>query len=346
MTKKQAGWIVLYSMCAILFVNSSVAQDPHFSQFYKAPLLRNPSLAGIFDGDVRVQTVFRSQWGTITTPYQTGSLSAEYKLPVGKSNDYITTGLQMLYDRAGTINFTTTQIFPAVNYHKALSDDKTKYLSLGFMGGFVQRSIDRSKITTNNEYDGNGYNPSLGDGEVLAQNKYTYPDGSVGMSFNSSIGDKPENNYYIGLAYHHFNRPKNSFYKDPSIELKPKWQFSTGVKLSVNDNTFVTMYGEQSIQGPFSESIAGAMYAIKLGNEYDEVNYVVQFGGFMRWHDAFIPVIQLDYSPWSITVSYDANISDLKTASQTASAFELSVSFAAFTNRYNSTRNAVMCPRF
>ena len=33
------------------------AQDPHFSQFFEAPLLRNPSLAGLFEGDIRVQSV-------------------------------------------------------------------------------------------------------------------------------------------------------------------------------------------------------------------------------------------------------------------------------------------------
>lgn len=343
MKKRNKIWCGLLALCAWL---GARAQDPHFSQFYEAPLLRNPSLAGIFDGDIRVQSVYRNQWGTFTTPYQTGSLSAEYKLPIGRENDFITTGLQMLYDRAGTINFTTTQFFPAVNYHKSLSGDKTKYLSLGFMGGYVQRSIDRSKITTNNQYDGNGYNPALSDGEMLSQNKYSYLDGSVGLSFNSSIGNRQDDNYYVGMAYHHFNRPKNSFYKNPSVELKPKWQFSAGVKLNMTDNTFVTMYGEQSIQGPFSETIAGAMYAIKIGTEYDERTYIIEFGTFMRWRDAFIPVVKFTYSPFAITFSYDANISDLKTASQSVNSLELSISYSAFTKKYNSTRNAVLCPRF
>ena len=31
------------------------SQDVHFSQFFEAPLWRNPSLAGIFKGDIRVQ---------------------------------------------------------------------------------------------------------------------------------------------------------------------------------------------------------------------------------------------------------------------------------------------------
>ncbi len=324
----------------------SAAQDPHFSQFFEAPLLRNPSLAGIFDGDIRVQGVYRTQWGSITVPYQTVSLNGEYKQPIGKENDFITMGLQLLSDRAGTIDFTTTQVMPVINYHKSLNGDKLKYLSLGFMGGWVQRRIDRSKMTTNNQFDGNGYNPSLSDGENFAQTSYGYLDGSVGMSFNSSIAGRETDNYYIGIAYHHFNRPKNSFYKNPAIEMNAKWEFSTGIKLTVNDVSFLTLYGDYSRQGKYSETIAGGLYAFKLGQDYEHPDYILHFGALMRWGDAFIPVVKLDYRPFSLVFSYDANISELKTASVSTSAFEVSVSYAGFLDRNNSTKNAVLCPKF
>src|SRR2546423_15102737 len=73
------------------------AQDTHFSQFFEAPLLRNPSLAGLFEGDIRVQGVYRNQWASVTTPYKTGSFNLEYKQPVGKANDFLTTGFQIVY---------------------------------------------------------------------------------------------------------------------------------------------------------------------------------------------------------------------------------------------------------
>ena len=46
----------------MLFQQKAETQDIHFSQFSETPLLRNPALAGIFSGDVRVQAVFRNQW--------------------------------------------------------------------------------------------------------------------------------------------------------------------------------------------------------------------------------------------------------------------------------------------
>src|SRR3954468_15725372 len=148
-------------LLTIFLVNDSAAQDIHFSQFFETPLLRNPSLAGIFTGDIRVQGVYRNQWGSVTVPYKTGSFNIEYKNPIGHSDDFITAGLQLLYDKAGTTNFTTTNILPAINYHKSLNGEKNKYLSLGFIGGIVQRRIDRSKMTTNSQFDGNGFNPSM-----------------------------------------------------------------------------------------------------------------------------------------------------------------------------------------
>jgi len=132
------------------------AQDIHFSQFFEAPLWRNPSLSGIFTGDIRVQAVYRDQWNSVTDAYRTGSVNAEYKMPVGKLNDFVTVGLQALYDRAGTIGWTSTHVLPALNYHKSLSADKNRYLSLGFMGGLVQRRFDPSKMTTNSQYDYSG----------------------------------------------------------------------------------------------------------------------------------------------------------------------------------------------
>src|SRR5215210_7762258 len=79
----------------ILIASATKAQDIHFSQFFEAPLLRNPSLAGIFTGDVRVQGVYRDQWNSFTNAYRSGSFNAEYKMPVGSGDDFITAGLQV-----------------------------------------------------------------------------------------------------------------------------------------------------------------------------------------------------------------------------------------------------------
>jgi len=122
--------IILLVALNLIFAFSVQSQDLHLSQFFETPLLRNPALAGIFTGDVRVQAVYRDQWNSVTSGYRTGSLSGEYKVPVGKGDDYVTWGMQLFYDRAGTVSFTQTKILPALNYHKSISSEKNTYLSL------------------------------------------------------------------------------------------------------------------------------------------------------------------------------------------------------------------------
>ncbi len=333
---------LLTCLCSHVQVQS---QDLHFSQFFEAPLLRNPSLAGLFTGDVRVQMVYRDQWNSVTNAYKTGSFNAEYKMPVGKGDDFLTTGIQVLYDKSGTAGLTTTDILPALNYHKSLSSNKTTYLSVGFMGGLVQKSIDRSKITTNSQYDGTAYNPALADGETFSTPTYNYFDGSVGASFNSAFGEDYANTYFIGLAYHHFNRPRNSFYRNASSALSPKIVVSGGMKFNIDESTFFTLQADYSNQGSFNETIGGVMYSVKVG-EPDEPQYVIHGGAFLRWKDAFVPVVKIDYNPFSIALSYDVNVSQLKTVSQGRGGVELSISYIGFLDRDNSSKNKVLCPRF
>lgn len=331
---------ILLLACCLQLASRSLSQDIHFSQFFEAPLLRNPSLAGIFSGDIRVQAVYRDQWNSVTTAYKTTSINGEYKMPIGKGNDFITAGLQLLQDKAGTVSWVSTHILPAINYHKSLSNEKTKYLSVGFMGGWVQNYFDRSKMTTNTQYDGGG------DGETFLQPKFTYWDASAGISYNAQLNDNPENNFYLGIAYHHFNKPKTSFYKDPTVELTPKTDLSAGVRFAVADASYITIQANQTFQGSYRESIIGMLYGIKLGDDFENPKYTLHGGAFFRANDAIIPVVKMDYNPFSFSFSYDVNISQLKSSSYGRGGFELGVSYVGFTNRDNSTLNAVVCPKF
>ncbi len=331
---------------ALTISYSGFSQDIHFSQFFETPLLRNPALAGIFSGDLRIQGVYRTQWNSVTVPYQTGSVNAEYKLPVGNSNDFLSLGGEVLHDKAGTVALTATHILPTVNYHKSLSEEKNMYLSLGFMGGLVQRRIDRSKMTTNSQYNGTAYDPTLNDGETFSNSGYTYFDGSVGISFNSQIGASEDNNIILGAAYHHFNHSsKISFYGNSQLEMIPKWVFSAGLRMGVTDYSFITFQGDYSKQGTSTETIGGVLYSYKLDDPIDP-KYIFHAGAFLRWKDAIIPVAKMEYKPFAIAVSYDVNVSQLKTASSGRGGFELSISYQTYFDRYNSSKDKTRCPRF
>lgn len=325
--------------CSLSVALASSAQDIHLSQFFEAPLYRNPALAGLLDGDIRVQSIYRSQWNSTTNGYKTVSLNAEYKMPV-VNDDYLTIGAQAFYDGAGSAGLKTTHILPALNYHKSLGYDRNRYLSVGFMAGMVQRSIDRSKLTTTNTYT-NGT-----DGETALLPQYSYFDGSAGVSYNTQLGQNEMNNLIVGVGYHHFNKPKNSFFNNDNVAVQPKWVYSADVKLGINDYSFVTLHNDFVKQGTYSEIMSGMLYGLKIGAYTEEPDYMLQAGLFMRWNDAVIPVVQLDYKPFSVSLSYDVNISPLAATTNGRGGYELGIKYIGFLDRENSSANAVRCPRF
>jgi type IX secretion system PorP/SprF family membrane protein len=329
---------LVLSMSLLCMYNAG-AQDIHFSQFFEAPLYRNPALAGIVNADVRVQSIYRSQWNNVANAYKTTSLNAEYKLPV-VNDDYVTLGAQVFYDRSGSIGMKTIHALPALNYHKSLSGDRNSYLSVGFMAGIVQRSIDRTQIKTTNSYnDGT-------DGETNLLPQYHYFDGSAGISYNGQIGQNEKNNIVVGVAYHHFNKPKNSFYDNYNVTVQPKWVYSADIKLAINESSFVTVYNDHVQQGSYSETLSGMLYGLNIGPYTESPDYTLQAGAFLRWGDAVIPTIQMEYRPFTASLSYDVNISRLTTTSYGRGGFELSLKYAGFLNRESSTAEALRCPRF
>jgi len=57
-------------------------------------------------------------------------------------------------------------------------------------------------------------------------------------------------------------------------------------------------------------------------------------------------VVKIDYNPFSVALSYDVNVSQLKTVSQGRGGIELSISYIGFLDRDNSSKYKTLCPRF
>jgi len=331
----------------VLILSASVqsnAQDIHFSQLFETPLLRNPSLAGLFEGDVRIQGVYRDQWNSFANAYRTGSFNAEYKMPVGQSDNYFSLAGQLMFDKAGSAGLTTTHVLPAINFHKSLSSERSSYLSVGFMGGLVQKRIDISKITTDNQYNNARFDPNHFSAEDLSNVNHSYFDGSAGISFNTEFGNN--NLLYIGGAYHHFNRPRSSFYRNMNVEINPKFVTSIGTKLNITDYSAFTLQADHSMQGSYKEIIGGIMYSHSLVETYDGPVYVLHIGSMLRVGDAVVPTIKLEKERLAFALSYDVNISKLKTASMSRGGVELSISYRTFLDRESSTKGVLFCPRF
>ena len=318
------------------------AQDINFSQFYELPLLRNPALAGLYKGDFRATAAFRNQWSSVTTPYVTQALGLETKFLVGNSNNYIALGLQMTNDIAGDSRLGKTQVLPVFTFHKSLSDDKDTYLSLGFMGGPVQQRFDPTKLTFDDQFVNGSYSATNPTQQTFSNSNLTYMDASVGMAFSSTFGYDVK--YYVGAAYFHFNQPKVAFDKARDIRLNKKVMINAGLSVPTSEYDRIILYGDYFDQGGNSQMQGGFMYQHFLVQEDEEEIVSLSGGSFLRWNDAVVPVLKLEYYHLGVGLTYDVNISKLKAASQSRGGYEITLSYRDFLNIRNSSSEKVRCP--
>lgn len=331
-------------------VFNASAQDIHFSHFFENAQLRNPALTGIFSGDYKAVLNYRSQWGSIATPFQTVLASFEARSLVNdETGDAVSYGLTVSYDKAGSIDFTTLQIYPAIAYNKSLEDKHGTFLTAGFSGGYVQRSVDQTKMTFDNQYiPGIGYLPSAATGETLNWDKTMLWDLSAGLSLNSSAGTNNQVTYYLGVAAYHLNRPKAAFdNNDFFVRLNTKWSGNLGVQWRMSPNFSMAIHANYLNQWPYQETIVGALVGWRnFDNFSQKTNFGLSVGAFYRFDDAIVPTVRIDYNNYSFLYSYDVNNSSLKPSLNGGAGSEITIVLRGRYKKHLNPTDQVICPHF
>ena len=337
--KKKIFLSLLSASCYLL----PKAQDINFSQFHELPLLRNPALAGTYRGDVRVTAAYRNQWNSVTVPYQTQAVSAEVKMGTSQnSDDYLSIGMQMTNDVAGDSRLGKTQILPMLAFHKAIGRDRDAYLSLGFLGGAVQQRFDQTKLKFDDQFVGGAYSPTNPTHDVFSRTNVTYWDAAVGMKYSSDFGYGGK--YYVGAAYFHFTQPKVAFNGMNDIRLNKKFVINGGLSLETSEYDRLVLYLDYFMQGGNNQAQGGFLYKHDILQEDLDYSVSLSGGAFLRWNDAVVPVVKLDYYNLGIGVTYDVNISKLRQASRARGGFEFTLSYSNYLNIRNSSAEKVRCP--
>lgn len=337
---------IRYFFFVSLLVNSLVIQaqqDINFSQFYELPLLRNPALAGIFNGNVRFTAAYRNQWESVTTPYRTMAIGSEVKFFKGLTQgDFVTLGLQVTNDVAGDSKLKRTQVFPVLNYHKMLNEENNSFISLAFMGGSVSENFDPSRLQFDDQFVNGAYSASNPTSETFSRTNFSYWDASTGLSFTSLIKNNAK--FYFGAGLFHFTNPKLSFMLNNDIRLNKKWVFNTGVSAYTNTFNRIVVYADYFMQGGDRMAQGGFLFTHNFDEAGDEARLAISGGAVYRYKDAIIPVIKLNTNKLLIGLSYDVNTSKLKTASSYRGGFELTLSYMGLWNKSNSDADKVHCP--
>lgn len=350
----------LFAMKTTVAQSSGGASDPHFSQFYGAPLLLNPALTGAFDCNVRVGAIYRNQWGSILKDevipnYSTPSFYLDFRTNKGfMEGDAFGFGLTVMNDMVGQSKFMTNRFGLAIAYHKALDRRAEHMLTLGFKSEIWQRSIDYRGLQWGAQWNGNSYDEYRPSGEYLINNNFLFWDVSTGLLYTGKFGERT--NGYLGVAWDHINRPTESFLGDKNVklpwrfvahggfrfpikgrvDLQPKFIYmNQGVSHELNVGTDVRFAFEERDPDGNNFKI-GAMFRVVGGDK--------KFGDKVLNPEAVIINAGVEFSKITIGAAYDINISKLVQGSRAQGAFEIYANWVGCFNKRGP--KTIFCPKF
>lgn len=356
--------LLLLLMVVMLVGKDAMAQDPRFSQYNASPLVLNPAMTGLFNGSYRVTAIYRSQWRSILSDeavplFRTFSGSYDMRFSgIGQMNDAFGVGAVFLTDKAGEAAFGTNQVNLSFAYHKSLSKDANHYVTLGIQAGAAQRGLNYNNLRFGNQFNGEGFDPTLNSGEVIGDDNFMFFDVNAGlMWYYASKKNKGRFNVYAGFSMGHLNTPNQSFYEGQNADLPMKYTGTVGAQIPLGKRSQVDVLPTLMLlsQGPAFELNMGALVKVFFdrsdpqGNAFYVGPYyrivgrdnVTDKGGITS--EALILAARVDYSSFTLGLSYDLNFSELTNATNTRGGFEISV---AHIGAFKKKPKSGLCPRF
>jgi len=328
MQRKICFFLIIFS------VSRLAAQDIHFSQFHRAPLVQNPAMTG---AAYPMQAIlnYKEQWKSVDAPFKTFNASFDMRFKNDESSSgFWAGGINLFSDKAGDSQLSTQQGNFCLAYHIKLSGMST--LGAGVTGGFAQRSINYSSLSWGNQFDGYTFQSALSSGEKEQFNSLNYFDLGAGIAWAHDKGEKymTGNNQVkaeAGLAAFHLNLPKYSFLNDGET-LSIKYVAHANMLIGISNSNFSVVPGLMFYkQGSASELLAGSLFRYMLKTNAQYTGFItgsaISLGAHFRTKDSFIASLLLEMGSYSLGISYDLNTSDLKTASDGRGGLELSLRF-------------------
>lgn len=316
-----------------------LSQDLHFSQYFNSPLLVNPANTGFSpDVDWRLGVNYRNQWASLTNnPYKTMSAWGDVQLFNNTFSDgWIGVGGALLRDVAGSGGLTSTKGFASIAYHQMLG--LNSLLSTGFNVGFINQRVDFSKLTFDNQWNKDFFDISIPSNEPFAYSSVGFFDLQAGVNYAYFPSDNAYLN--VGFSAMHINRPRESFFDNPTVDTRVPVRFNVFLNGSfkLNDQWIVNPNVYVSEMAKAYEVVLGLNAHYNLSGDG---NAQLIAGAYYRYNDALIPMVGYQLKDLSITVSYDVTASGLSQYNQSRGAYELGI---VKTGVFGGGFKAVKCP--
>jgi type IX secretion system PorP/SprF family membrane protein len=314
------------------------AQDIHFSQYLNSPMNLGPGMTGVFGGDTRFTGNYRNQWSRVPVPYTTfsGVVENKFYLSKLKYDRFLTGGLEINFDRQGTLSLTSLQIGIPISYTIPLMRKENpianSFLTIGVLPLYGQRSFGTTNISFDAQYVNRMYNMSYDPMESqLAVTDLKYFDISSGANYRWQA-KVYRSKVDVGLGWHHMNRPNHDFWQgDDKVRLASRLSVYSSLLFQVRPTVDVIGQGNYQRQGGYREMAFGGGARFHLNRKpYHE--FALQAGLNYRKtnNDALIPHIEGHWRTWTVGLSYDFNISDASKVTQQRGGPELALIYRLY----------------
>ena len=318
---KKIYFILLLSSLSLY---SLQGQDIHFSQFHAAPLQVNPANTGVFDGDIRLTSNFRSQWTSVPVPYTTATFSFDQKIfndgRLGQNG--LGGGLYFNYDKAGDSELTLMQFGGSMAYAQQVN--KTNFFAVGFMAGVGQRRFNTLNLNFDEQFIDGTFIDNAPISENFTNTSIAFLDMAVGANWLVQISKRLK--FRLGGSLWHLNQPNYSFFGDTESYLPMKWGVNLDAIIQMTETIDILPSAIYFHQGSYDERLFGTYIRYHLDQRKSKEKAIL-FGTWYRFNDAVIAAFAMEYGYWRVGVSYDVNTSPFSAATRNYGGFELSAQY-------------------
>jgi type IX secretion system PorP/SprF family membrane protein len=337
MNKKNI-YILIFIILASL---KSVAQDPHFTQFYAAPLYLSPSLAGTTAGG-RVIMNFRDQWPAIPGAFVTYSIGIDHYLPSFNSG----IGFFIMRDQAGSGKLASTNVAFQYTYNILLF--KKWSIRPGIQFYHSQRSIQFSELIFNDQITHSGTNSTSI--EIPSNTNVGYFDFAFSMAAYSL-------KQWFGFTIDHIARPNQSLTNTIS-HIPVRFIMFGGYKFIISGR--IGGYTEESFNLAWNYRAQGKFDQFDIGGYWTKYQFVVGLWyrglpglkayqpGYMN-DDMLAVLAGYEFKAMGLKLAYSYDFTVSKLVAKTAGAHEISLQYLFNQNQKIKKRHrtvVVPCPKF